>query len=261
MINKMSILKKSMVGGLAISFMILSAINVFAATAADPTKQGDIVCRNNRFFVERDQKAQLGLFYKESIHPKVITHRVMQLRHTYDGTIPYTRWDDRQTLSEFKAEEKYWGAKYPGKGNADLLTVIKTARDHINQYPSVDWTDTSIAIPGQTITATLTEKNKQDKKLPGVTKQIKPKFRSDTFVNWAHWYGNSTAMMPVAQIVVNETLTPDKYAKYWKSPEGSTYDWVAVRRLVCTSVKYDYVHGWFDVSAKDAWNKSEYKLR
>jgi len=250
----MSILKKSVVGGLAISFMILSAINVFAATAADPTKQGDVVCRNNSFIAESDQRAQLGLYHKDSRGEGF----VMQLLHTTKdaagkyGLTKKTRWDTGQAFpsiywGSFKDETTYWGAKYPGKGTADLLNVIKSARNQITKYPLVEWTDTSLATPGQTVRATRTAANASPT-YSSVT--IKPKFRSDTFVNWAHYDGNyGTTMVP----------TVAKYVAVEIKPKFFTLDYFSKVRTKYSYWTYEYSDS--KQTAKDAWNNSTFKKR
>ena len=208
MINKMSILKKSMVGGLAISFMILFAINAsawFSAPNGDPKKKGDVV---GRLGGGGDDKLEhLGL-YDITSRGGVIIQIIGEGNNAH--------YDRTHTVINFKSmgsgEYDYWGAKYVGNGTADLLYVVKAANDQINSYPQIDYATAHIAIPGQVVWKYKWNFWKFKWVAVG-TEKIKPKFRCETFVNWAHIVGN------------NQELVPTTKSRGRADTSGGNYSW------------------------------------
>lgn len=167
-----------------ICFIVLFSINTYAG---NPTKGGDIVGRENRLGDELlpgwADLGHLGL-YDANIK------KIIQIT----GSLTNTVIDNSGDINDFKVKGlKYWGAKYVGTGKNDLNNIVKVANDQRN-YDNVDFATSSTAVPGQVVS-----RYKYDiKKLKWVlldNYKVKPKFRCDTFVNWAHLIGNSQAIV------------------------------------------------------------------
>jgi len=207
-INKMNILKKSLVGGLAISFMIVFAIN---ATAADPMKKGDIVGRETTVPNAGPMKGYIGLYD--------ITDKggiVIQVNGSYNvwTGVPQPALIVSESLDKFKSQTTYWGAKYVGRGTDDLLSVVTAAREQMNNYPQGDYQSSSVAIPGQIVKRYKRVFYNNWVLLDNYV--VKPKFRTDTFVNWAHTVGNNQSLVPTLKqsILLGELSQTYTYEQY-----------------------------------------------
>jgi hypothetical protein len=160
--------------------------------AGDPQRGGDVVGRENKIGFLLGPLGHLGLY---DANNRVIIE-IGRIPNTTNTVI----WNS--SVSAFKTSvesAKYWGAKYiVGAGSIDLTNVVKAASDQRTKYYNVDWTPTSTAIPGQ-IAARYKYDIWNNRWVYWDNYKVKPKFRCDTFVNWAHLTGNYKAIVGTSQ--------------------------------------------------------------